>query len=74
MNDQMKDHIGPKRPSQRNHRKQLLSHNVPTNDVQNTYGTNNGGDLRLINKLRIVPSATDTMPQVIQRLRRATLH
>ena len=35
--------------------KQLQTHNLPTNDVENTNGTNKGKDLLLANKPWIVP-------------------
>ena len=34
------DHPDPKRPLKTNCPKQLLNHNVPTDDVENTNGTN----------------------------------
>ena len=40
MDDQREDHSNPKRPSQRNFPNQLLNHNEPTDDVENTNGTN----------------------------------
>ena len=39
------DHSDPKIPQKKNHPKQLQTHNVPTNDVENTNGTNKGGHL-----------------------------
>ena len=47
MDDQRKDHIYPKGPKQRNHPKQLQTHNVPTADVENINKTNKGRDLLL---------------------------
>ena len=44
MDDQREDHSDPKRPLQRNRPKQLKIHIVPTDDVENTNGTNLGGD------------------------------
>ena len=40
MDDQRDDDSNPKRSFQRNHPKQLETHNVPTDDVKNTNGTN----------------------------------
>ena len=50
MDAQRKDYIDPKGPNQRNHPKQLQTHNVPTYDVENTNGTNKEIDLFLANK------------------------
>ena len=55
MDEQMKDPVDPKRTPQRNHPKQLQTHNVSTYDVENTNGTNKGRDFWFANKLRIVP-------------------
>ena len=49
MDDQRKDYINPKGPK-RNHLKQLQTHNLPTDDVENIYSTNQGSDLLLANK------------------------
>ena len=46
MDDQRKDYINSKGPKQRNCPKQLQTHNLPTNDVENTNSTNKGKDLR----------------------------
>ena len=40
MDDRRKDHIDPERPLLRNRPKQLRNHNVPTDYVENTNGTN----------------------------------
>ena len=45
MDDQRKNHINPERPPQRSHSKQLQNHNVPTYHLENTNGTNKGGNL-----------------------------
>ena len=42
-------------------------------DVENINSTNKGRDFLLANKPPIVPWGTETMPQRIQRHRRATL-
>ena len=55
MDDQRKDHIDTKEPKQRNRPKQLQTHNLPTNDVENIYSTNKGRDVLLANKPRFVP-------------------
>ena len=44
MDDQRKDHIDPKGSKQRNRLKQLQTHNLPTNDVENINSTNKGKD------------------------------
>ena len=47
INDQRKDSIDSKRSSQRNRPKQLQTHKLSTDDVENTNGTNKGRDLLL---------------------------
>ena len=42
MDHQRKDHIDTKGPKQRNRLKQLQTHNLPTNDVENINSTNKG--------------------------------
>ena len=74
MDDQRKDHIDPKGPKQKNCPKQLLIHNLPTDDVENINSTNKERDLLLSNKPRIVPWGIERMPQRIQRYSRVTLH
>ena len=74
MDDQRKDHIIPKGPKQRNHPKQLHTHKLPTDDVENINSTNNGRDLLLPNKPRMVPWETERMLQRIQGHSRVTLH
>ena len=61
-----------KDPTKRNRSKQLQTHNVPTDDVENTNDTTKGRDLLLVNKLQIVPRGTERMLQVDQR--RAITH
>ena len=58
---------------QRNRPKQLQTHNLPTNDVENINSTNKGRDLLLSKKPRIVPWRTERMLQRIQRHSRITL-
>ena len=74
MDDQKKDYINPKGPKQRDCSKQLQTHNLPTNDVENTNSTNKGKDQPLTNKPRIVPWRTERMPPRIQRHSRITLY
>ena len=69
-----KDYINPKGTEQRNCYKQLQTHNLPTNDVENTNSTNKGKVQLLTNNPRIVPWRTERMPQWIQRHSRITLH
>ena len=54
MDDQRNDHIDRKGRKQRNHAKQLQTHNVPTDDVENINSTNKERDLLLINMPQIV--------------------
>ena len=53
--DQRKDHIDLAGTPQRNRPKQLQSHNLPTDDMENINSTNKGRDLLLAYKLRIFP-------------------
>ena len=53
--------------------KKLQTHNLLTDDVENINSTNEGRDLQLTYKPRIVPWGTERMPQRIQRHRRVTL-
>ena len=63
-----------KDPSKGTAPKQLQTHNLPTDDVENINSTNKGRDLLLANKLRIVPWGTEKMLQRIQRRSKVTLH
>ena len=72
LDDQRKNHIDPKR--QKNRPKQLQTHNLPSDDVENINSTNKGRDLLLANKLRIVTWGAEKMPQRIQSHCRVTLH
>ena len=74
LDDQRKDHIDPKGPKQRNCSKQLHTHNLPTNDVENTRSTDMRKYLLLTNKPRIVPGRSERMSQKIQKHSRITLH
>ena len=74
MDNQRKDHINTKGLKQRNRPKQLQTHNLPTNDVENINSTNKGRDLLLANKPWFVPWWTEWMLQRIQRHSRITLH
>ena len=74
IDDQIKYLIDQKRPKQRNRPKQLQTHNLPTDDVENFNSTNKGKDLPLTKKTQIVPWRTERMLQRIQRHSRVTLH
>ena len=74
MDDQRKDHIDPKGPKQRNSPKQLQTHNLPIDHVENINSTNKGRDLQLANELQIVPWGAERMPQRIKRHSRVTWH
>ena len=71
---QRKDKIDPKGPKQRNRHKQLPTHNLPTDDVENINSTNRGRDSLLANKARIDPPGRERLPQRIQKCSRVTLH
>ena len=62
-----------KDPSERTAPKQLQTHKLPTNHVENINSTK-GRDLLLANKPQIVPWETERMLQRIQRHNRVTLH
>ena len=66
MKDQKKVYIDTKGPKQRNRPKQIQTHNLPTNDVENINSTNKGRVLLLANKSRFVPWRTERMLQRIQ--------
>ena len=55
MDDQRKDNIDPKVPMKRNRPRQLQTHNLPTNSVENINKANKGRYLLLANKPQIVP-------------------
>ena len=74
MDDQRKYHIDPKAPKQRNRPKQLQTHNLTTDDVENIDSTNKGRDLLLANKPRIISWGTERMLQRIQRHSKVTFH
>ena len=74
MDDQRKDHIDPKGHKQRNLPKQLHTHNLPTDGVENINSTDKGRDLLLANKPRFVSWRTKRMLQRIQRYRSVPLH
>ena len=52
----------------------LQTHNMLTDDGENTNGTNKGGDLLFANKPQIVPWGTERIPQGTQINRKAILH
>ena len=58
MDYQGKDNRDPQRPPKRIGPHQLQTHNVPTNDMENTNDTNLGGDLQFAKKPRTVPRET----------------
>ena len=66
--------IDPKGPKQRNCPKQLQTHNLATDDVENINSTNKGRDLLLTNKPQFILWGTERMLQRIQRHSRVTLH
>ena len=74
MDDQRKDHIDPKGPKQRNRPKQLQTHKLPTDDVENNNSTNEGRDLLLANKPSCVSWRTERMHQRNQKHSRVTVH
>ena len=74
MDGQRKDHIDSKGPMQRNRLKQLQTHNLSTDDVENINSTNKGRDLLLSKKPRIFPYGTERMLQKIQRDSKVTLY
>ena len=61
MDDQRKDHIDPEGPNQRNRPKQLQTHNLSTDDVENINSTNKERNLLIANKPWIVPWGTERM-------------
>ena len=65
MDDQRKYHIDPEGPTQRNRPKQLQTHNLPTDDVENINSKNTGRDLLLAYSPLIVTWVTERMPQRI---------
>ena len=74
MDDQRKDHIDIKKNKQRNRPKQLQTHKLPTDDVENINSTCKARDLQLPDKPQTVPWGAERMTQRIQRHRRVTLH
>ena len=74
VDNQSKDLIDTKRPKQRNRPKQLQTHNLPTNNVENINSANRGRYLLLANKPRIFPWRTERMLQRIQRYSWIALH
>ena len=74
VDDKRKGYINLKGPNQKNCSKQLQTHNLPTNDVENTNSTNKGKDLLFAKKPWIVSWRTGRTPQRIQKHSRITLH
>ncbi len=54
MDDQRKDNIDPKGRKKRNRTKQLQTHNLLSEDVENINDTKKGTDLLFANKLQVV--------------------
>ena len=73
IDDQKKHHVDPKGRKQRNRSKQLQTHNLPTDDVENINSTNKERYLPLAHKPRIVPWGAERMLKRIQRHCRVTL-
>ena len=65
MDDQRKDNIDTKGSKQRDRPKQLQTHNLSTDNVENINSTNKGRDLLLANKLWIAHWGVERMPQRI---------
>ena len=63
-----------KGPKQRKCHKQLQTHNLPTNNVENINSTNKERNLLLANKPQIDPWRTERMLQRFQRHSRITLN
>ena len=74
MDDKKKDHPDRNRPPKRNFTKQLQTHNVLRDDVENCNGTNQGGDSLFVNKPWTVPWRIERIAQGIKRDRRSTIH
>ena len=74
MDDQREEHPDPKRPLKNYRPQQLHTHNVPTDHVKNTNGTNKEVYLLLANKTLSVPRWIEKMPPRDQRNWRATIH
>ena len=55
MDDQRKDYIDPSGSKQRNRSKQLQTHNLTTDYLENINSTNRNRDLLLVNKTRTAP-------------------
>ena len=72
MDDQRKDHVDQKWPTQRNRSKQLPTHNLPIDDMENINSTSKGRDSPLANKPRIGPWGAERMLQRIQGHSRVT--
>ena len=61
-------------PSKKKKKRKLKTHKLPIDDVKNTNGTNQGGDLIFANKPRTIPRRTERMPQGNQKNWRATIY
>ena len=73
MGDQSKDHIGPKRPKQRNCPPKLQTHKQPTDDVENINSISKAWDLLFADKSQVIPCGAQRMLQSIKRHSRVTL-
>ena len=69
-----KNHPHSEKSLEKNLLKQILTYNVITNDMENTDGTNHGGNLLLVNKLQIVSLETIGTPQRDQMNRRDSVY
>ena len=54
-------HSEPKVPTKMNKFKELQTHNMPTNDVENTDSRNSGRYILLVNKPHTLPRGTERM-------------
>ena len=72
MDDLRKDHIDLEGPNLRNLPKQLQTHNLPPDNVENINSTSK--EKKSTNKPRVAPRGEEKMPQRIQRHSRVTLH
>ena len=72
--EQRKDHIDPKGSKQRNRFKQLQTHDLPNDDVENINSPNKERELLLANNPWVVHREAERMPQKIPRHSRVTFH
>ena len=74
VDNQRKNHIDQEGPKQMNRPKQLQTHKLSTDDLENINSTCKERDFLFANKPRIVPRGKQWMPQRIQRHNRVTFH